>query len=404
MSKDAEFARARLPGHVYYSKVFPERQGFDGEHIGPRLNCFAAEVFQDNEQIALAEIKSEVIIRVSSGGTRQIKALFYVDDRQIKALILQRFGAKNGKPHEQSFSFVGDEIDKLLEFAQFIATEQAEGSARVRIDIADLKRFNVSKSAAAALARQNLSMVAEIAESEVTERDVIAIGYRRKALENFRRFLDDADFFDAEAEKAKSQEAVWQKFFEANTWIFGYGLHFVFTSALTDRKLEQVVSGYNVASSGKRTDALLMTRGRISSLCFGEIKTHRTALLEKEQYRTEAWAPSREVVGAIAQVHRTVERAESTLRSKLELRDADGNPEGEPLFLLRPRSVVVVGNLAQFKTDHGINEPKYSSFELFRRQLSSPDVITFDELYERARFITECEADLRGIEFPDDSN
>lgn len=40
-------------------------------------------------------------------------------------------------------------------------------------------------------------------------------------------------------------------------------------------------------------------------------------------------------------------------------------------------------------TVNGVNEEQFVSFELFRRQLTAPEIITFDELYERARFIVE---------------
>lgn len=49
----------------------------------------------------------------------------------------------------------------------------------------------------------------------------------------------------------------------------------------------------------------------------------------------------------------------------------------------------MVGNLDEFRTDNGVNKDKYRSFELFRRNTSSPEIITFDELYERACFIVE---------------
>ncbi len=153
--------------------------------------------------------------------------------------------------------------------------------------------------------------------------------------------------------------------------------------------MEQIVAGSSIQGAGKRVDSLLRTRGRISSLCFAEIKTHNTSLLEQNQYRPEVWAPSRDLVRAIAQIQKTVERAEDEIGHRLDSRDDDGNPTGESSFLIRPRAIVVVGHLAEFTTEHGINEPKYSSFELFRRQLNSPEILTFDELYERARFIVE---------------
>jgi hypothetical protein len=97
-------------------------------------------------------------------------------------------------------------------------------------------------------------------------------------------------------------------------------------------------------------------------------------------------------VAAIAQVQKTVDRAEQTIGSRLDVTDSSGNPTGENAFLIRPRSIVVIGNLEEFQTDYGINEPKYRSFELFRRQVVAPEILTFDELYERAHFIVESTA------------
>jgi hypothetical protein len=37
--------------------------------------------------------------------------------------------------------------------------------------------------------------------------------------------------------------------------------------------------------------------------------------------------------------------------------------------------------------EHGVNTEKFRSFELLRRNTFLPEIITFDELYERARFI-----------------
>ena len=47
------------------------------------------------------------------------------------------------------------------------------------------------------------------------------------------------------------------------------------------------------------------------------------------------------------------------------------------------------GCLDELQTDQGINVEKYRSFELYRRSTSRPEIITFDELYHRAKFIVE---------------
>ena len=41
------------------------------------------------------------------------------------------------------------------------------------------------------------------------------------------------------------------------------------------------------------------------------------------------------------------------------------------------------------RTDAGVNGEQMESFELYRKSHNEVEVITFDELYERARFIIE---------------
>ena len=74
---------------------------------------------------------------------------------------------------------------------------------------------------------------------------------------------------------------------------------------------------------------------------------------------------------------------------KLTDRDADGNPTGEETCGYMPRSFLVAGRLNEFVTELGVNEDRHRSFELFRRNTSSPEIITFDEPSERARFIVQ---------------
>ena len=184
-------------------------------------------------------------------------------------------------------------------------------------------------------------------------------------------------------------EAVWQQFFEQNPWIFGYGLNYIFTSQLNDKKLEQVVSGYNFAQSGKRVDALMKTRGIISSLCFVEIKTHTTPLLAGKAYRSESWPISKELSGSISQIQKTVQKAIEEIKTRVDVRTSSGDPTGESAFLYQPKSYVVIGSLSEFLTEHGVNEQKFASIELFRRNITNPEIITYDELFERAKFIVQ---------------
>jgi hypothetical protein len=88
-------------------------------------------------------------------------------------------------------------------------------------------------------------------------------------------------------------------------------------------------------------------------------------------------------------VQATVQDAVERIGRKLEVIDREGNPSGEALFNIEPRSFLIVGNLDEFVTPNGINEGKFRSFELYRRNMRRPEVITYDELLHRARFIVD---------------
>ena len=186
-----------------------------------------------------------------------------------------------------------------------------------------------------------------------------------------------------------SEEALWQDFFEHNQWIFGYGLAYVYASSLDDRRLEQIVIGHDLTTSGKRSDAVMKARGVIDSLCLVEIKRHTASLVQNKLYRPGCWAPSDDLAGGISQVQATVAHVAKDIASRLELKDKQGYPTGETIFTYEPRSFLIIGSLDQFNTDHGIHEEQYRSFELFRRNIDHPEILTYDELLHRARFIVQ---------------
>jgi hypothetical protein len=50
---------------------------------------------------------------------------------------------------------------------------------------------------------------------------------------------------------------------------------------------------------------------------------------------------------------------------------------------------VIVGRLSELLTQEGLNRPKFRAFELYRKNLLQPEVLTFDELFHRAKYIVE---------------
>lgn len=91
----------------------------------------------------------------------------------------------------------------------------------------------------------------------------------------------------------------------------------------------------------------------------------------------------------VAQLQKTVSDFKKRYFDKVDLFASDGSPLGQEVFNLSPRSYLLIGCLTQFQTPNGVHREQYGSFELFRRPLNQPEIITFDELFERAKAIVE---------------
>lgn len=366
-------------------------------YISPSLTQFderkiriASKVIDSEDTFAFGTIKGEVVIRHKENARSYIKATFFEDTKKMKVLNIQGYSVATDKPHNASFSFVGDEIGKFVEFLKNIQAIQFKHRGSVNITDEELNKIVLSDSQAKSLLEDNHELLTEVLRSEITTKDIVSVGYRKKQIEVFKRLLSDTQYFsELKAKKQTKDEGLWQKFFEKNEWIFGYGLGYLFLSGLDDRKLEQVVQGHSVTEHGKRVDALMKTKGIISNLCFVEIKVHTTKLLDTKPYRTGCWAPSKELAGAVAQVQGTVASAIDSLSNKISLEDKSGNPTGEEIFNYQPKSFLVIGSLEEFSGEHGVNKDQLRSFELFRKNTITPEIITFDELYERAKFIVQ---------------
>lgn len=396
MADDYEYFSNKRQDRVYVSPSLKSEQyerGADGElRELERPFRIVSKVVDCDESHQFIKDGKEVSLRVTAGERQEIVAKFYEDTRGIFTLAIQKYTKDTGVPHKASFTFTGAEISALYNFIRNVALVplKTEGSIKLSDDF--LSSLVLTHDQAYRLLTEHPGLLEEVLSSGLSLQDISDIGYRKEQLGEFELLLTDSDHFQTrldEIGKNVGKEGVWQRFFERNSWIFGYGLDYVFNSPLEGKKLEQVIVGSDFTKSGKRVDALLKTKGMFSSLAFGEIKTHDTPLLSKTSrpYRSESWAMSTEVAGGIAQAQRAVQRSVKALLSKTELKDEAGNPTGEQLFLYQPKSFLVVGSLSEFSTENGINEEKFSSFELMRRNLHSPEIITFDELYERAKHI-----------------
>lgn len=358
---ESDIHNNKLPTKTYISPRVPTMDG---------PIRIASKVI-DSEGLQFAKLKNEVLLRRTKTGRTEIVAKFLEDDRRLTVLTIQAFNGNNGDPQKTHFSFIGDEIPRLLDFLHNIAVTEFKDSNKVNITDIELRKLILSKEQAKNLVHENQDIFSEVVQSELTKKDIVAFGYRKKQLSIFSKLLSDREFFDGKKlEKSLTRdEDLWQRFFELNEWVFGYGLSYFFVTGFDNKKLEQVVQGHDLLNHGKRIDALMKTRGIINSLCFVEIKTSQTKLLDSSAYRSGCWAPSKELAGAVAQVQGTVAVAMQNLYGMVRTSDKEGNPTGEVVFNFKPRAFIVAGLLSEFVSEHGVNYEQLRSFEIFRNSI-----------------------------------
>ena len=237
-----------------------------------------------------------------------------------------------------------------------------EHGEKFHLSAAEAGSTILNEDTAQELFGRNEALFVEIARNSTLQTDLIALGYRRKTLATSERMLRDPTFFASEeARLGVKSEKLWQAFFEANTWIFGYGLAYQFLGKLDHGKLERTIIGSDVGNKGKRPDGLMKTQARINSLCFVEIKMHNHELVRTD-YRGDAWTPGKELIGGVSQVQAAVQAAIERYAPRLALTDPSGSPTGD-VFNIDPRAFLIVGNLDEFVTDAGVNISKFRALD-----------------------------------------
>jgi hypothetical protein len=194
---------------------------------------------------------------------------------------------------------------------------------------------------------------------------------RQRALSTFGQHLKSQDW----------SEPQWEDFFWANQWIFGYGLRYQFLG------LEQRQANYGGESyrgSGKqRGEFLARSAGYESFTVVVEIKKPQTPIFAEREYRSGVPGFSQEFIGGVSQAQvnsRTWDTEGSQRIGDRELL------EDRRVFTVAPLSILVIGSLNQLGKAH-----RRQSFQLFRRNVHNPDILTFDELFARAKYIVQSE-------------
>lgn len=204
------------------------------------------------------------------------------------------------------------------------------------------------------------------------------------------------EVFKANLESENSSEAFWQTFFAENDWIFGYGLNYQFLHLLSS---QPIYGGSNYTGAGnQKGDFLMHSKAAAKFTVLVEIKTPATKLLSYDKSeprkvknpRNDVWLLSSDLLGAIAQIQVNTRTWAIDSQKAENVRPLENND----IYTIEPKGILIIGNTKELSG----NESIISCFESYRRNTTNPEIITFDELYERAKFIVNNKSQTETIE------
>lgn len=239
-----------------------------------------------------------------------------------------------------------------------------------------------------------------ILKADLKENDIKSITFenRKKTIRAFLYLLKNKftrgklslEYYKDRYNLQDARESVWHYFLKKNDWILGLNVDIKFIRDLYD---EQKVGIENSKGSGSpKTDLL----GISDYTTLIELKHSETNIFKKEKTsksRTNTWDFTPDFIEGVSQCL----GQKFALDKNYKLKDFT-NDDGELIdqSIIRtidPKTVFIIGiRKREFPHDSiGEHYIKSETFELFRRNNRNIEIITFDELFERAYHIVFSE-------------
>ena len=315
-----------------------------------------------------------------------LKAVYLYDKDDIEGIEIIK--AVSGKDTERvklsKFNFA-----QLKSFLNFISEIDLKGITERRLKILDDQEldFDTIKSVKTLLSKNGGAEIVEtlINEGIITSKDIVNTAFRKRGLQIFKRLISENNYWKVYAtengQSTHSEEKMFQYFFEKNQWIFGYGLDYRYQNIL-QREVHLSDAELN-GSNSVIGDYLL---GDKMFTTFIELKKPSTNLFGKSSNRSNSWKLSNDLIDSFSQI---LEHKASGLLQLEKPQYINGEPLKQKAF--DSKVVLIIGHWNEIDESSSIfeREIKKKTFELFRRDSRNVEIMTFDELYERATFIVE---------------
>ena len=389
MSGQGDFDEAAAIGSVWTDTIYPSNFR-DGS--GKYLNIVTEEDGNTTVEYhppfpSRNRIKMTVTFVRSSNDIKEVKFKRF---KQFTTKGVSRWEEQVFGPNDpwtlSHFTF-----EKLLGFLKLLTELDLANLNEHRIALREEKggtidRETLAKMRSLLMREDGQRIVDELLRSGlITSRDIVNIGYRKEQLRVFEDLLRRdgaiAEYRAKHAVGGNQPEKVWQHFLRTNDWIFGFGLDYRFLSILQS---EAHVGGEDAAGrDGAIVDFL---SGAKNFTVLVEVKTPTTSLFQQSPNRANSWRLSTELIGAVSQIL----EQKAGWQIKAEVGAANNFADDHTLIRQRtadPKCILIIGGDVAFNGDEKLRAIKLRTFELFRRDSRNVEIVTYDELFERAKFI-----------------
>ncbi|MED2254385.1 Shedu immune nuclease family protein [Brevibacillus parabrevis] len=190
-----------------------------------------------------------------------------------------------------------------------------------------------------------------------------------QGLQGLQLFIDAMRFWRMNSNNPNENE--WHHFFIENNWVLSQC--FSIPAILFQNKA--YVGGKDISYKNGGVLDILYKSKMLENLALIEIKTPLTPLIGKE-YRDNVFSISIELSGAINQL---LHYKDNFLKEYYSIK----GKSSESFQLYNPKCILLIGNTEQ------LNDRQKRSFELFRTELRSIEIITYDEIFEKIGLLRE---------------
>lgn len=164
-------------------------------------------------------------------------------------------------------------------------------------------------------------------------------------------------------------EEFWQTLLKDNSWILSQ----IFASPLILLQDKAYIGGKGLGNKGGKVIDFIYKNKITNDVSLIEIKTPKTKLLSNE-YRNNVYSIHPELTGAVVQVLSYKDKIQKEFNSL-------ANESDEDFKVFNPICVVIAGSLDE------LNLKQIQSFELYRKEMNSVQIITFDEVINKIEML-----------------